>query len=209
MLELLRSHAEWLLQKSGLGVLAVGGSRADAKAAGLGMSGDGMRERSRAYAGLMTVALPFFPGDASVHLMLEGRTESALANVAWDEVFQTRDNKDRNSEPFRIFIGELHEDLKKSASRCQAFIATGSLVSKFDAGGRNHMAHFLSKQLGGTPFLKAHSTQAVKAINGIGDLAAALTPRPSGRGYRLMVPPGFSNNFWAGNYRELQHAFKF
>ena len=30
-LELLRFQAEWLLQKSGLGVLAVGGSRADAK----------------------------------------------------------------------------------------------------------------------------------------------------------------------------------
>jgi hypothetical protein len=168
-----------------------------------------MRERSRAFAGLMTIVLPFLPVDSSLLLLLEGRTESALADVAWDNVFNASADEYRTLEPFRVFIGQIKEDLKKSAQRCLAFTSTGSLLDKFQAGGRNEMARFINYKLAGKPFLQVNSAQAVKAMNGIGDLAAALTPRPSGRGSRLMVPPGFSNNFWAGNYRELQHAFKF
>lgn len=208
-LEQLRSDAQWLLCQSGLGVLAVGGSREDAKASGLGASGDGMRERARAFAGLMTVALPFFPGDTRLNLLIEGRTESALANLPWSDAPEFGEYGSRNTEPFRIFLAQLHEDLKKSAGRCQSLVASGSTVNNFYAGGKKHMKRFIDgNQLHNAPFLKAHAEQAVAAMNGISDLAAALVPRPQGPKCRLVVPPGFSDNIWAGNFKELRHAIR-
>ena len=75
--------------ESGLGTLAVGGSAADGKAAGLGVSGDGLRERRSAFAGLLSVALPFYPGDTSLNLLAEGRLESVIADAAASTAFRT------------------------------------------------------------------------------------------------------------------------
>lgn len=104
ILELLRTDAAWLLQKSGLGVLAVGGSAsADGKAAGLGLSGDGLRERARAFAGLMMVAMPFLPDDASLNLLAEGRTEEARADADPANRFAQLSNEGmRYQEPYNL-----------------------------------------------------------------------------------------------------------
>lgn len=208
ILELLRGDAEWLLRKSGLGVLAVGGSAADGKAAGLGLSGDGLRERARAFAGLMTVAMPFLPGDASLNLLAEGRTEKAIADAARYNLFSENANDTRLFEPYRNFIGHLTEDLARASERCRPAVADGAVARQFackGSKGRDGLVALIGS-LRGFPFLRAHAAEAVAAMNGIADLATALMPRPEGSGCRVLVPQDFSTNHWAGNYRELRHA---
>jgi len=206
VLELLRGDAEWLLQKSGLGVLAVGGNAADAKAAGLGLSGDGLRERARAFAGLMTVAMPFLPGDASLYLLAEGRTEPAIADAVKANRFADRsDDGMRYLEPYRDFLGRLTEDLNRVAEQCHVSVSGGSVVDKFYCKGGNGLVQFISS-LRGVPFLRSHAAESVSAMKGIADLAATLMRQPEGDGCRMVVPPSFSSNHWAGNFRELRHA---
>lgn len=208
ILELLRKDAHWLLQRSGLGVLAAGGNAADGKAAGLGLSGDGLRERARAFAGLMTLAMPFLPGDASLNLLAEGRTEEAIADAAKHNLFSENATDNRLFEPYRNFIGHLREDLVRAAERCRSVVADGDVVREFSckgSKGRDGLMTFIGT-LRGIPFLRAHASEAVAAMKGIADLAAALMPRPEGGGCRMVVPPGFSANLWAGNFRELQYA---
>ena len=208
VLELLRADAEWLLRQSGLGVLAVGGTASDGKAAGLGLSGDGLRERARAFAGLMMVTMPFLPGDASVNLLAEGRTEMAIADAAKYNLFSENANDNRLFEPYRNFIGHLTEDLARASERCRPVVADGSVVSQFSckgSKGRDGLVALIGT-LRGLPFLRAHADEAVAAMKGIADLAAALMPRPEGGNSRMVVPSGFSGNHWAGNFRELRHA---
>ena len=208
VLELLRGDAEWLLRQSGLGVLAMGGSGADGKAAGLGFSGDGLRERARAFAGLMTVALPFLPGDASLNLLAEGRTEQAIADAAKYNLFSENVSDTRLFEPYRNFIGHLMEDLARASERCQPAVANGAPISQFACKGSKGRDGLVSliESLRGFPFLRAHAAEAVKAMNGVADLAAALMPRPDSNECRIVVPEDFSANLWAGNFRELRHA---
>ena len=208
ILELLRKDAEWLLQQSGLGVLAVGGSAADGKAAGLGHSGDGLRERARAFAGLMMVAMPFLPDDASLNLLAEGRTEDVIADAVRHNRVSEPATNTRFFEPYRNFIGHLREDLLRASERCRAAVAEGTVVSEFSCkgsrGGGGSKA--LLETFRGMPFLQSHAADAVAAMKGIADLAAALMPRPDSAGCRLRVPKGYSTNHWAGNFRELSHA---
>ena len=205
VLELLRRDAEWLLRKSGLGVLAVGGNAADGKAVGLGLSGDGLRERARAFAGLLTVAMPFLPGDASLNLLAEGRTEEAIADAAKYNLFSEDPRDIRTLEPYRNFIGHLTEDLARASERCRPAIADAMVVSQFSCKGRNSMEKMIGAQRG-VPYLRAHTVEAIAAMNGIADLAAALMPRPDNRECRFVVPPDFSTNIWSGNFRELRNA---
>ncbi|HRD89502.1 MAG TPA: hypothetical protein PK752_14790, partial [Accumulibacter sp.] len=208
ILDLLRKDAQWLLRRSGLGVLAAGGNAADAKVAGLGLSGDGLRERARAFAGLMMVAMPFLPGDASLTLLAEGRTEAAIADAARYNLFSETATDNRLFEPYRNFIGHLREDLVRASERCRSVVADNHVVSEFSCKGsmgRDGLMTFL-ETLSGIPFLRAHAAEAVAAMKGIADLAAALMPRPAGGRYRMVVPPDFSANHWAGNFRELRHA---
>ncbi len=203
-LELIRADAIWLLRDSGLGVLATGGDASDARAAGLGLSGDGLRERARAFAGLMTVALPFLPGGDSLNLMAEGRTESAVADAV--RLGQgAGDHTIRYQEPYRDFLGRLTEDVRRAAARCRTFVADGKVTDSIYSKGGSELGSFLSG-LRGVPFLQAHALEVIAAMNGIADLAAAFAPRPAGAGCRLVPPGGPSANLWAGNYRELRHA---
>jgi hypothetical protein len=203
-LELIRADAIWLLRDSGLGVLTTGGDASDARAAGLGLSGDGLRERARAFAGLMTVALPFLPGGDSLNMMAEGRTESAIADAVRPGQGAGQ-NMVRYQEPYRDFLGRLTEDVRRAAVRCRTFVADGKVADSIYSKGGSELGSFLSG-VRGAPFLQAHSLEAIAAMNGIADLAAAFAPRPAGAGCRLMPPRGPSGNFWAGNYRELRHA---
>lgn len=205
VLDLLRRDAEWLLQRSGLGVLAVGGSASDGKAAGLGHSGDGLRERARAFAGLMTVALPFLPGDAKLNLLAEGRTETDIADAAKYNRFSDYASDTRTFEPYRNFIGHLMEDMTRASDRCRPAIADGTVTNQFFCIGSKGLGALISK-LRGVSFLQSHADQAVAAMKGIADLAATLMPRPEGGDCKLMVPQNFSANLWTGNYRELKHA---
>jgi len=210
ILELLRKDAQWLLQRSGLGVLAAGGSAADGKAAGLGLSGDGLRERARAFAGLMMVAMPFLPGDARLNLLAEGRTEEAIADAARHNLFSENATDNRLFEPYRNFIGHLREDLLRASERCRPVVAEGTVVSEFSckgSKGRDGLKALL-ETLRGMPFLQSNASGAVAAMKGIADLAAALVPRPEGAGCRLRAPQGYSANHWAGNFRELSHAIR-
>jgi hypothetical protein len=208
VLELLRSDAAWLLGQSGLGVLATGGNAGDAKAAGLGRSGDGLRERARAYAGLFTVALPFLPGDASITLLVEGRTELEISDAVKSSRFATRTEGNRYLEPFRDFLGRLTEDLSNLAEHSKSAVSGGSVTNQFFCKGGSGMEAFVQERLRGTPFLKGHAAEAVAAMKGIADLAAALVPRPAGKGCRLVVPSDYSNNLWSGNFRDLRHAIR-
>ena len=205
ILELLRRDAEWLLQSSGLGVLAVGGSAADGKAAGLGLSGDGLRERARAFAGLMTVAMPFFPGDAGLNLLAEGRTEKLITDAAKYNLFSENAYDNRLFEPYRNFVGHLTEDLARASERCQPAVADGAVISQFFCKGGKGLVDLIRKARG-VPFLQAHAGEAVAAMKGLADLAAALMPRPKGTISRLVVPADFSANHWAGNFRDLRNA---
>ncbi len=207
VLELLRRDAEWLLQKSGLGVLTAGGNSADGKAAGLGISGDGLRERARAFAALMTVALPFIPGDASLTLLAEGRTEASIADAAKYNLFPEVANDTRLHEPYRNFIGHLTEDLARASTRCGSFVADGRVVSEIvcrGSKGKNGLADLIGKHCR-LP-LRAHALEAVAAMKGIADLGAALMPQPDSVGCRLVVPPAYSANHWFANFRELRNA---
>jgi len=206
VLELLRSDAAWLLGESGLGVLAMGGNAGDAKAAGLGLSGDGLRERARAYAGLMTVALPFLPGDASLNMLVEGRLELEIADAVKSSRFAELVTEKRVLEPFRDFLGRLNEDIGRASERCQGVLGGGKSVREFSCKGSGVMASFMQERLRGMPFFKSNAETVVKAMLGIADLAAALVPRPDGKQTRLVVPAGMSANLWAGNFRELRHA---
>jgi hypothetical protein len=209
VLELLRLDADWLLRQSGLGILAVGGNAGDTKAAGLGRSGDGLRERARAYAGLFTVALPFLPGDASVNFLVEGRTEQDIAEAVranrYVEPQIGNDNRIRYLEPYRDFTGRLTEDLIRASDKCKVTVIGGEVASEFSCKGRKGMSDFLSK-VRGAPFLQANAAEAVKAMNGIADLAAALIPQPENKKCRLVVPTNFSENHWTGNFRDLREA---
>ena len=207
VLELLRSDAEWLLRQSGLGVLTVGGGAADAKAAGLGLSGDGLRERAKAFAGLMTAAMPFLPGDAKLNLMAEGRTEIEIADAVKACRFMEYTNPNRKEEPFRDFLGRLTEDLRRAASRCRSSVSKGTVVDNIFCMGGRPLEQFFAEKLRGAPFLKANAAKSVAAMKGIADLAAALLPRPQGSDCCLVVPPGFSDSIWCRNFRDLRDAF--
>lgn len=212
VLELLRQDATWLLRASGLGVLATGGTAADAKAAGLGLSGDGLRERARAFAGLMAVALPFLPGDSRLNLLAEGRTEADIADAVkanrFSEPSISRCDRIRYLEPYRDFVGRLREDLANASERCKLVVSDGSVVSDILCVGAKELAHFLSGKARNAQFMGSHSADAVAAMNGIADLAAAFMPRSEEETCRLVIPPDFSKNQWAGNFRELRYAFK-
>lgn len=205
-LELVRQDAVWLLRDSGLGVLATGGNALDARAAGLGLSNDGSRERARAFAGLLTVALPFLPGGDSLNLIAEGRTEIALADILRTGLGRGT-NQSRYDEPYRDFLGRLTEDTLRRADHCQSFITAGKVVDEIYCKGGTGLNTFLAT-LRGAPLLQSRSEDAVKAMKGIADLAATLAPRPDGCGFRLVVPEGCSPNLWSRNYRELRHAFQ-
>ena len=207
VLELLRSDAEWLLRQSGLGVLAVGGNAVDAKVAGLGLSGDGLRERARAFSGLMTLAMPFLPGDANLNLMAEGRTENEIADAVKACRFMEYTNPNRKEEPFRDFLGRLTEDLRKSARRCSSSVSKGTVAENIYCMGGGTLGKYLSEKLRGSPFLRANATKSIAAMKGIADLAAALLPRPEGSDCCLVVPPGFSDNICCRNFRDLRDAF--
>lgn len=208
-LERIRRDAAWLINDSGLGVLVVSGTPADARAAGLGRSGDGLRERARAFAGLMTVALPFLPGGASLNLLVEGRTESLGANAVALSGNNLRVEGSRSLEPYRDFIGRLREDLGRSAERCAAMVAEGTIADRFFCGGRSLIGGFLSNSLRGYPFLSTHADASVQAMNGIADLAAAFAPRPEGKGCRLLLPGTNCGRIWVGNFRDLRHALDY
>lgn len=209
VLELLRGDAAWLLGESGLGTLAVGGSAADGKAAGLGVSGDGLRERARAFAGLLSVALPFIPGDTSLNLLAEGRLESVIADAARFNRFSDG-NHNKYVEPYRSFVGYLTEDLARIAKSSLPAVADGIVVNRFICKGKGPLRRFIEEQARGVPLLKANAEAAVLAMNGIADLAAALVPRPAGvGGCRLVVPVEMAGNLWAGNFKELRRAIHF
>ncbi len=203
-LELVRTDANWLLCDSGLGVLTTGGDASDARAAGLGLSGDGLRERARAFAGLVTVALPFLPGGDSLNMMVEGRTESAVADAVRPGQGAGQ-YMERYQEPYRDFLGRLTEDVRRAAARCSTFVADGKVADSIYSKGGSDIASFLSG-VRGAPFLQAHALEAVAAMKGIADLAAAFAPRPAGVGCRLVPPSEPSGALWTGNYRELRHA---
>ena len=139
VLELLRGDAAWLLGESGLGTLAVGGSAADGKAAGLGVSGDGLRERARAFAGLLSVALPFIPGDTSLNLLAEGRLESVIADAARFNRFSDG-NHNKYVEPYRSFVGYLTEDLARIAKSSLPAVADGIVVRPLHLQGQRTAA---------------------------------------------------------------------
>lgn len=203
-LELVRADAIWLLHDSGLGVLTTGGDASDARAAGLGLSGDGLRERARAFAGLMTVALPFLPGGDSLNMMAEGRTESAAADAVRPGQGAGQ-YMERYQEPYRDFLGRLTEDVRRAAGRCRTLVADGKVGDTIYSKGGSELGSFLAG-VRGAPFLQAHALEGVAAMNGIADLAAAFAPRPPRAGCRLVSPSGSSTNLWVGNYRELRHA---
>lgn len=209
VLDLLRLDADWLLRQSGLGIFVVGGNASDAKAARLGRSGDGLRERARTYAGLFTVALPFLPSDACVNFLVEGRTENDIAEAVranrYAEPQIGNDKRIRYLEPYRDFTGRLTEDLIRASDKCKATVIGGEVASEFSCKGRKGMSDFLSK-VRGAPFLQANATEVVKAMNGIADLAAALMLQPEDKDCRLVVPLNFSENLWSGNFRDLREA---
>ena len=212
VLELLRQDAAWLLKTSGLGVLTTGGNAADAKAAGLGLSGDGLRERARAFAGLMTVALPFFPADSRLNLLVEGRTELDIADAVkanrFSDASAGRTDRIRYSEPYRDFVGRLREDLVRSSERSLEAVTEGSLISDFFCVGKKELSRYISQSARDVPFIKSRAEEAVSAMNGIADLAAALIPREDNSICRIVVPSNLSKNYWTGNFRELRHALQ-
>ncbi len=204
VLELLRSDAKWLLEQSGLAVLAVGGDLADANASGLGRSGDGLRERARAFAALMMVAIPFLPGGDQMLLLPEGRTEDAISDAARFNLFSEKVSDTRLSEPFRNFVGHLNDDLMRASARCKALVSSGEVISSFRCEPRRRIESFLAN--GRHPVMSGNAARAVKAMKGIADLAAALIMRPDGTRCRLVVPEDMTGNSWIGNYRQLREA---
>jgi hypothetical protein len=212
VVELLRQDAKWLLETSGLGVLSVGGTGVDAKTAGIGISGDGLRERARAFAGLMTVALPFLPGDSKLNILVEGRTESDISDAVKANRFsaqdESRSDRIRYLEPYRDFVGRLKEDLARSSEKCQRLVAGGQVVDDFFCISSKDLSRFLADHARDVPFLKLNSIDALAAMNGIADLAAALISKPGEKRCRLTVPSNIAGRHWTGNYRELRHAIQ-
>ena len=159
VLELLRQDAVWLLNASGLGVLTAGGSAADAQAAGLGISGDGLRERARAFAGLLTVALPFLPVDSELRLLVEGRTEADIADAVKANRFSQRADSRGDSirylEPYRDFIGRLREDVTRSAEWCRRSVSGGLVVSEYQCLGAMQRKKLLLGMGRNFPFLQS------------------------------------------------------
>ncbi len=208
-LELVRRDARWLLRDSGLGVLVVGGNAGDAHVAGLGRSGDGLRERARAFSALLGVVLPFLPGEDNLHLLVEGRTESRLADMAQTNQFAvpSYDGK-RMLEPFRDFAGRLVEDLQRMAGQARQTVRDDPVLERFSCKGRKGLGGYFSK-LRRHSILGANPERTVAAMNGLADLAAALAPRPpDSSNCHLVVPAGYSPNFWSANYRELRHVLQ-
>jgi hypothetical protein len=191
VLECLRQDVVWLLKDSGLGVLATGGTPQEAKVASLGLSGDGMRERAKAFAALMTVVLPFLPGADRMNFVVEGRLE-----------------RDHQSEPFRDFLSRLKEDLGRSAMQCRSVLPDEKCIDTFDASGGSGMRAFLVNPDRRSAFLNRNAERVVKAMQGLADLAAALAPRPDASGVRLGMPDEMAGNLWSGNIKELSHVFK-
>jgi hypothetical protein len=210
VVELLRKDARWLLEASGLGVMSVGGTGSDAKAAGIGISGDGLRERARVFAGLMSVALPFFPADSKLNILVEGRTESDISDAVKANRFSSasegRADRIRYLEPYRDFVGRLKEDLARSSERCQPLVAGGRVVKDFFCVSSNELSRFLATQARNVPFLKVNSAGSLAAMNGIADLAAALISKPGEEVCRLTVPTKFAGRHWTGNFRDIRHA---
>lgn len=202
-IELVRQDVRWLLRESGLGVLAAGGNAEDARAAGLGLSNDGLRERARGFAALLAPALPFLPGGDCIKLMAEGRTETALANAVTALPFAQRP-----LEPYRDFLSRLTENTHRVAERCRQFVTDGSVVDDIEACGGASLERFLSDKLPTGRFLQKQAKTVVRAMKGIADLAGTLAPRPEGLGFRIVVPADFGNSLWVANYRELTHVIR-
>lgn len=206
-LELVRQDAVWLLSSSGLGVLAAGGNADDARAAGLGLSNDGLRERARAFAALLVPALPFLPGGDSLNLLVEGRTETALADAV--RIGKgSAPAQQRYAEPYRDFLGRLSEDIQRQIGRCNSLVEDGQVIDEVHCKDGKGLAAFLEK-LRGAPLLQANPVKVISAMKGIADLACTLAPRPEGPGFRLVVPDGFCSSLWAANYRKLSHAIRY
>lgn len=203
VLEMLRGDALWLISRSGLSVLAAGGDAEDARAAGLLDSGDGLRERARAFAALMMLALPFLPGDDQVLLQPEGRTEVLIAQAAKFNLFSERTSDTRGFEPYRNFVDHLTDDLARAARRCKEVVSGGEVVSTFECRKSWEIANVVRNAR--QPRLSAETAKVAKAINGIADLAAALIANPAARS-RLVVPAAMAGNVWTGNYRQLGEA---
>lgn len=208
VLERIRLDLRWLLEESGLGVLAAGGETATAGAAGLTASGDGMHARALAYARLMGMALPFLSAGDSLNLVAEPRSENAQADIH----HRTREageklSKPRTQEPYRDFLARLSEELARLATGCKRTLVAGSMTKPedFHCISPHRLQGFLGKQRC-CPLLQKNAKQAVAAMKGMADLAAALSPRESGGGTRFLVPEELSSHFHAMDYRELAHV---
>jgi hypothetical protein len=214
VVEALRSDAEWLLKDSGLAVLAAGDTESRAKSAGLGASGDHMRERARAMASLLGVVLPFIPDGDSLHLLPAGRNEDTESDILRASA-ESRPLGDRVKEPYRDFLGRLREDLDRIARSYVPLVTSGKVISDFrfqdrpefsdiDPIERREIHSAARKEF---PLLHSKSGDDVRsAMLAIADLAAAFSPRESGK-LRLVVPDAFKSNLWVGNLGEVIHAF--
>jgi hypothetical protein len=213
VVEALRSDAAWLLKDSGLAVLAAGDIEVRARAAGLGASGDHMRERARAMASLMGVALPFIPERDSLTLLPESRSEDWESDIV-RAAGETPQDGVRKKEPYRDFLGRLREDLDGISQSCSPLLASGKMVSDVRFHDESDNADPVARK---ESFLAARKefpllysktgpdTRA--AMSALADLAAAFAPRPSGRP-GLVVPPSLVHNLWSGSLSEVIRAFR-
>lgn len=209
VLERIRLDLCWLLEESGLGVLAAGGATTAARAAGLTASGDGMHARAVAYARLMTMALPFLSVEDSLNLVAEPRSENSQADIHRQTTDADRkETGPRTQEPYRDFIARMKEELASSATACNRTLAAGSMIKaeNLHCISPYNLQGFLGKRLHGCPLLQKHPEQAVSAMKAMADLAAALTPREPGDGKRFLVPEELSSHLHAMDYRELAYV---
>lgn len=206
-LDRIRQDLCWLLEESGLGVLAAGGDAASARASGLTDSGDGMRARALAYARLIGLALPFMPAEDTLNLVADPRSEAAHSDIHQGTVAASTDTQKRVQEPYRDFVSRLKEDVCALARHCEQTLVDGPLLKaeSIFCIRPSGLTGFLSK-LKGCPLLSKHTGQAIEAMKGMADLAAALAPRPPGAGTRFVVPAQLASHLRCLDYRELAHV---
>lgn len=203
ILETLRDDLNWLLQESGLIVLAAGDSAGRAMSAGLDASGDGMRERARAYAALLGVVLPFLPMGATLVLRPEARSESLPSDTVLATERAGRAHA-RKQEPYRDFMGRLREDLHRVAGMADA--ARDGDKAQVEILSWANATRSPNRLQGEFPLLTEQRGVTEKAMSGLADLAAALAPRPD-PSVRIEIPEGWAPNLWSGTLAEVLHAF--
>ena len=212
VVEALRSDAAWLLKESGLAVLASGDKEAHARAAGLGDSGDHMRERARAMAALFGVALPFIPENDTLILLPEGRKENWESDILRATGSKPPDG-DRRREPYRDFLGRLREDIKDIAQRCLPLLDSGKIVGDIrfaddsdyiDSVEREEFNAAARKEF---PLLRSKKRDTMAAMSALADMAAALARGLSGQ-QGLVVPAALERNLWTGSLGEVIRGFR-